>query len=228
METKEILKVIESYWDAQSEVFDSEHDTEKKEIWKDFLSELLEREPSKVVLDLGTGTGFLANMTAELGHPSIGVDLSEKMMALGVAHAKERGLNTVFMKGSALELAFMDETVDAIVNARLLWTLVEPEKAMKEWYRVLKPGGKVFNFTRMQENVGMTVYKTNYYENDAVEQALKMSGAKVDELTGLLEGTGYIDVSIIKLPETAKNEEVKAADWYEPWFVLCGTKPLNA
>lgn len=32
---------------------------------------------------------------------------------------------------------------------------------------------------------------------------------------------------IIKLPETAKDETVKAEEWYEPWFVLCGTKPEN-
>ena len=126
--------------------------------------------------------------------------------------------------GNTLQLPFMDETIDYIVNARLLWTLLEPEHAMKEWNRVLKPGGKAFSFHRMKENVGMAVYK-DYYGNPAVDGALKLGGAKIEELISLMEDNGYVDVKIVKLPETAKDETIKAEEWYEPWFVLCGTKP---
>ena len=54
-----------------------------------------------------------------------------------------------------------------------------------------------------------------------------MDGAKIEALISLMENSGYEDVKIIKLPETAKDETVKAEEWYEPWFVLCGTKPEN-
>ena len=224
METKEIIEKIGKHWDDYSENFDSEHDTENKDVWKAFLEEILGPDKCKSVLDLGTGTGFLANMTAELGYPSIGLDISEKMMALGVEHAKEQEVNTVFMKGSALDLPFVDNTVDYIVNARLIWTLVEPETAMAEWARVLKPGGRAFCFNRMEENVGMTVFKADYYQNEAVDGALKIVGARNEELIALMENNGYKDVKIMKLPETAKNDEVRNAEWYQPWFVLCGTK----
>ena len=224
METKQIIQKIEAYWDGRSSTFDSEHDTEKTDVWKEFLLEILGSDKRKTVLDLGTGTGFLANMTAELGFPSIGLDISEGMMDCGVKHAAEKELNTIFMRGNALQLPFMDETIDYIVNARLLWTLLEPEHAMKEWNRVLKPGGKAFSFHRMKENGGMTVYK-DYYENPAVDGALKLGGAKIKELISLMEDNGYVDVKIVKLPETAKDETLKAEEWYEPWFVLCGTKP---
>lgn len=224
METEKIIKKIEEYWDERSTTFDSEHDTEKLDVWKEFLLEILGTDKRKTVLDLGTGTGFLANMTAELGFLSIGVDISEGMMSYGVEHAREKGLNTVFMRGSALEQPFMGETVDYIVNARLLWTLVEPEMAVKEWNRVLKPGGKAFSFHRMKENVGMTSYNV-YSDEPEVNEALKIDGAKIEELISLMESNGYEDVKIVKLPETAKDETVKAEEWYEPWFVLCGTKP---
>ena len=186
METKEIIEKIGKHWDDYSENFDSEHDTENKDVWKAFLEEILGPDKCKSVLDLGTGTGFLANMTAELGYPSIGLDISEKMMALGVEHAKEQEVNTVFMKGSALDLPFVDNTVDYIVNARLIWTLVEPETAMAEWARVLKPGGRAFCFNRMEENVGMTVFKADYYQNEAVDGALKIAGARNEELIALM------------------------------------------
>lgn len=226
METEKIIRKIEEYWDKRSATFDDEHDTERLDVWKEFLVELLGDDRRKTVIDVGTGTGFLANMISELGFLSIGVDISEGMMSCGVRHADEKGLNTVFMRGNALNLPFMDGTADYIVNARLLWTLVEPEKAVREWNRVLKPGGKAFSFHRMKENVGMDAYK-GYYDHPEVDDALTMDGAKIEALISLMENSGYEDVKIIKLPETAKDETVKAEEWYEPWFALCGTKPEN-
>lgn len=76
----------------------------------------------------------------------------------------------------------------------------------------------------MEENVGMTVFKADYYQNEAVDGALKIAGARNEELIALMENNGYKDVKIMKLPETAKNDEVRNAEWYQPWFVLCGTK----
>lgn len=225
MEVDQIIKTIEKHWDEYSSTFDSEHDTENICVWRDFLEDCLGKDKKKTVLDLGTGTGFLANIISGLGYPSIGLDISKKMMALGVRHAQEQGVHTVFMKGSALELPFMDETIDFIVNSRLIWTLVEPEQAMTEWERVLKPGGKVFCFNRMEENIGLKIFKDNYYENEAVDEALKIAGARMEELIALMESSGYTDVKVIKLPETAKNDEIKKAEWYQPWFALCGTKP---
>ena len=66
--------------------------------------------------------------------------------------------------------------------------------------------------------------RQDYYQNEAVDGALKIAGARNEELIALMENNGYKDVKIMKLPETAKNDEVRNAEWYQPWFVLCGTK----
>jgi len=226
MENNNIEKVISDYWDNYSSEFDEAHDTENIEVWKKYLDSLLGEDKNKVVLDMGTGTGFLANMTAELGYTSIGVDISKKMLEYAVKHADEKKLTAVYMYGSILELPFMDNTADYIINARVLWTLVEPDKAIKEWARVIKPGGSIYCFNRMKENEGITVFKENFYENKEVDEKLVVQGSKMDELKNLMERNGLVNARIEQLPDTYKDESLKDMDWYQPWFVLAADKPL--
>lgn len=221
METTCVIKKIGDYWDERSSVFDKEHDTEDIIAWIHSLEKLLGTDKNKSVLDLGTGTGFLANMTAKLGYSTIGVDISKEMMSYAVRHAKVMAANAVYMEGSALDLPFMNNTVDFIINARLIWTIIEPDVSIKEWLRVIKPGGKIFCFNRMQEGVGLTSTKVNIYEDEEVDQHLQVKGARMDELTDLLERNGLVDVKIEKLPGLTRP----GYD-YEPWFVLMGTKPV--
>lgn len=221
-----VEKVIGDFWDNYSSEFDGEHDTENIDVWKKYLEEILGADKNKVVLDMGAGTGFLANMTAELGYTSIGVDISRKMLEYAVDHADKKKVPAAYMYGSILDLPFMDNTADYVINARVLWTLVEPDKAIKEWARVIKPGGSIYCFNRMKEDEGITVYKKDFYDNKEVDDKLVVQGAKMDELKNLMERNGLVNVRIEQLPDTYKDEALKDMDWYQPWFVLAADKPL--
>lgn len=221
MEITKVIKKIGDYWDERSSGFDEEHDTEDINAWMHSLEELLGTDKNKSILDLGTGTGFLANMTAQMGYSTIGVDISKEMMGYAVRYAKAKESNAMYMEGSALELPFMNDTVDFIINARLIWTIVEPDVSIKEWLRVIKPGGKILCFNRMKEGVGLTSSKVNIYENEEIDNELKVKGARMDELTDLMERNGLVDVKIQKLPGLTRPEYD-----YEPWFVLMGTKSV--
>lgn len=221
-----VEKVIGDFWDNYSSEFDGEHDTENIDVWKKYLEEILGADKNKVVLDMGAGTGFLANMTAELGYTSIGVDISRKMLEYAVDHADKKKVSAAYMYGSILDLPFMDNTADYVINARVLWTLVEPDKAIKEWARVIKPGGSIYCFNRMKEDEGITVYKKDFYDNKEVDDKLVVQGAKMDELKNLMERNGLVNVRIEQLPDTYKDEALKDMDWYQPWFVLAADKPL--
>ena len=224
MNAKEAVEKIGGYWDSRAFSFDEAHDTENLEAWKQALSALLGWDRNKNVLDLGTGTGFLANMTAEMGYPTVGMDISEGMMRYGVRHADRRNAAVMYMTGSALELPCMDNTVDRIINARLIWTLVEPETALKEWLRVLRPGGKVFCFNRMEEGVGLTTGKHGdfAYNNEEIDGMLSIKSASMDALIQMMEECGFEDVGIRKLPGLTRE----GYD-YDPWFVWYGTKPVT-
>lgn len=219
MEIVSVVKKIEAYWDKQSDSFDADHDTEDLQAWMGALECFLGSDKNRNVLDLGTGTGFLANMTAKMGYSTIGIDISKEMMNFGVKHAKTVGSDAIFMEGSVLSLPFMDNTVDFIINSRLIWTLVEPDIAIKEWLRILKPGGKMMCFNRMKEGVGLNIGKVNIYEDEEVDKQLAIKDARMEELRDLLERNGLVDVQIQKL-----SGLTRPGYDYDPWFVLMGTK----
>lgn len=221
MDRAEAVAKIGKSWDEYSVRFDEVHDTEDITAWKDTLKTLLGQDTSKNVLDLGTGTGFLANMTGELGYPSVGVDVSKEMMKYGVRHAERRCSGVTYMYGDVLELPMLDESIDNIINARLIWTLVEPEAALHEWFRVLRAGGKLFCFNRMQEGVGLIRYtETPFYGSQEIDDMLTIQTASMERLTGLLSEAGFVNVEIKKLSGLTR----RGYD-YDPWFVLCGEKP---
>ncbi|GFG53300.1 SAM-dependent methyltransferase [Mycolicibacterium agri] len=97
-----------------------------------------------VALDVGSGPG---NVTASLGRAvgpdglAIGVDISEPMLARAVKAAA--GPNVGFLHADAQKLPLRDETADAAISVAVLQLIPQPEAALAEIARVLKPGGRV-------------------------------------------------------------------------------------
>ena len=90
------------------------------------------------LLDVATGPGYVAATAAARGAEPTGVDFSETMLAYARAHVP----GVEFVRGDASALPFEDETYDAVVMAFLLLHLGDPERAVAEVARVLRPGGK--------------------------------------------------------------------------------------
>ena len=152
-ELEEIKKKIRNHWDEvgnfSSEPYDGfpGFDTEEeKEEWRIFLSSTIGGNKRRI-LDVGTGAGFLSLPLAEMGHDVVGIDLSEAMLSGAIRKAKEREVNLDLRMGDAESLDFHDKSFDVILSRWVLWTLPNPEKAVKEWKRVLNPGGYIYAFT---------------------------------------------------------------------------------
>ena len=91
------------------------------------------------VLDVACGPGYLSATAKELGAIPIGIDFSEKMIAI----AKEMFPDTTFRQGDAKELPFEDRSFDRVLINFGLLHLSHPEKACAEACRVLKSGGRL-------------------------------------------------------------------------------------
>jgi SAM-dependent methyltransferase len=96
------------------------------------------------VLDCGCGPGSITfGIAARIAQGSVvGVDMDESQVRLAAANAAARGVaNVSFRTGSAYDLPFADASFDAVFSHALLEHLSQPVKALREFQRVLRPGG---------------------------------------------------------------------------------------
>lgn len=106
-----------------------------------------EHRPRRV-LDVATGTGDFALLTASLLHPEeiIGVDISEGMMDVARRKVEEQtsslqGTAISFCKDDCLHLSFPDASFDAVTVAYGVRNFQGLDAGLAEMYRVLRPGG---------------------------------------------------------------------------------------
>lgn len=141
---------VAHYWSLRAEAFEAqrlrEFDSEKRARWlAEFFRYLPQGRPLRV-LDIGTGTGFFACLFAAEGHEATGIDLTPDMIEHAEHMAAVLGLDATFRIMDAENPDFEPESFDVLVTRNLTWTLPHVEKAYREWYRILKPGGVLINF----------------------------------------------------------------------------------
>lgn len=97
------------------------------------------------VLDVATGTGDFAILTAERLKPQVlvGADISEGMMRVGRKKVAERNLDGVisFCKEDCTQMSFADGSFDAVTVAYGVRNFSDLDRGLKEMLRVLRPGG---------------------------------------------------------------------------------------
>ncbi|MFH0781552.1 MAG: class I SAM-dependent methyltransferase [Pseudomonadota bacterium] len=142
----EIKGVITKRWSARARSYDCSpghgiHSEVEKQTWLKILAGALDKKKNLKILDAGTGTGALALLLAEMGHDVFGIDLSDQMLKRAGEKAKAKDLQVTFKVGDAENPPFAPKSFDAIVSRHVLWTLPNPEKAVRAWKELLKPGG---------------------------------------------------------------------------------------
>ncbi len=95
-----------------------------------------------VVADIGCGTGNAAELLAPRVEKVLAVDASDVMLD-AARDRLSRFDNVEFVRADATGLPFDDDTVDAVMCLLVLHHLADPGAAMREFARVVKPGGRV-------------------------------------------------------------------------------------
>lgn len=113
-------------------------------IWRKKLVNLLKKQQPLTILDIATGTADLAIAAAKIDKVKIiGVDISEEMIKIAAGKVAAKNLkNTIdLVIGDSETLTFHDNHFDAVMVAFGVRNFEDLDKGLREFYRVLKPGG---------------------------------------------------------------------------------------
>jgi SAM-dependent methyltransferase len=171
------------------------------------------------VLEVGSGIGMLANSVATRNPDSkvFGIEISPKQ----IKKAKNNfsgTTNLAFIEGDALSIKFDNDTFDIIYCRYILEHVLNPEFVLREIYRVLKPGGKLF----VQEN-NILIYTIDpdcpsysFILKKFVEiQSILGGDAEIGKrLFSLIKKAGFSSIELSIAPEV----HYYGLPTYDPWI----------
>ena len=237
----EFDKRVQNYWNVRSKEFG---DTRRVELagpdaqaWQNFITSYLPKKKDISVLDVGTGTGFLAILMAQSGYCVTGIDLSKEMLRQAEQAAQMNEMSIHFECGNAQQLDFASNTFEVVVSRNLTWNLPNVTAAYIEWLRVLKPGGIMLNFdsnygainfateAEKKENVHHKLDKKILWECENLKKGLSISQENRPQWDlQCLQRIGFVNCSyradIRSMVHCLQNMQYDTL----PLFSLCGYK----
>ena len=113
---------------------------------QDLLMGLAQLKKGETVLDIASGTGLVSfKAMQQVGDEGfvLGTDISDKMVEIANGIAEKKNYKNIrFERMDAEELKIPDNNFDVALCALGLMYMPDPLKALKEIYRILKPGGR--------------------------------------------------------------------------------------
>ncbi|MFN0153306.1 MAG: class I SAM-dependent methyltransferase [Gaiella sp.] len=198
------------------------------------VGRLLPLTGTEKVLDVGCGTGALAEALAPSAREVTGVDLDERYIAQAAASAPP---NCSFVSGDAVALPFPDASFDVAGCLRVLHHSADPERVVAELARVTVPGGRVVVADQIAgddpgraaldhafEQARDATHRT-LLRREEIEALLRRHGLTVEtcEISNETRDVGeFLDLVALTGEERARVLALAPADPYEvrvAWFV---------
>lgn len=190
----------------------------------DRLVDSMGLRPGLKVLDVGTGTGAIAVSAAQRVRPDgrvLAVDLSGRMLDQAYDNARRMGLQGLvdLHDMDATRLDFRSDYFDVLLSGFVLFFLQDMEAVLREWQRVLKPGGRI----------GLSVFDKGAFEPMASLFRHQLSEvlpevsvdhnflwerlAEPEVCHALMEAAGFVDVEVEQVDVGYRVE--RSMDWWE-------------
>lgn len=178
---------IKEYYDSAAATYGNSGN----ETYPSFLKHKLIRElvqPGFRCLDIGVATGLHALPLARASKAVYGLDLSNKMLEQAERAANQQGVrNLHLMQASGSNLPLMGESFELVYSFSTIIFVPEPERAIREAYRMLKPGGLALLDITGTFNLSQ-VYWTRYYRKRGHKE---LSHYSLDDICQLLKQVGF-------------------------------------
>lgn len=192
-----------------------ERDSSAQKAAADLLLDLAAVRPGEAVLDVGCGTGHLAERLAALGAaPVVGVDPSPRM----VEQARARGAAGVRFERAGAEEVDFEAAFDVVLSNSALQWFHEPARAVAAMRRALRAGGRI----------AIQAPATRAYVPEFVEAMAEVAAApatretfarwrspwffleRAEDYAALLEGAG-LRVAHARIEELVQREDLDGA-----------------
>ena len=135
---------IRDYWSVRAKTYDRSPGhglmaPREAAAWRTLIRRHLGPGEGRRALDLGCGTGAMSRLMQKAGFAVTGLDFAGSMRD----RARATSARIAFIAAGAENTVEPDSHYDAIIARNLLWTLPDPEAALADWFRILKPGGRL-------------------------------------------------------------------------------------
>jgi len=139
------------------------------------------------ILEIATGTGLLSFEICKLVHHINAIDIAPEMIRIAQKkQAEMHAVNIDFEVGDTSNLQFRDGSFDKVIASNVLHLLEDPDEALSEINRVLKPEGKAFLITFCHgENL----------RSRLISRFMELSGFKVRNRWTVKSYTAFIQAS---------------------------------
>ena len=166
--------------------------------WRKKAIKMLVPFHPKEILDVATGTGDFAITCHEMLHPQkiTGIDISDGMLEIGRKKVAEAGLDNKIelLHGDSEEMAFGDNTFDAVTVAFGVRNFEDLEKGLSEIKRVLRPGGKLIILECTKPSLPVIKQLYSFYMRFITPKIGKIIAKNNDAYT-------YLNNSVLQFPE---------------------------
>ena len=131
------------FWNKISPVYDIFENVYNRKVYKGTGIKVAEFiDESDNVLECACGTGAITEEIAKKAQKVLATDFAEGMLKRASKKCRKYG-NVSFRQEDITEIKCEDESFDKVVAGNVIHLLPEPEKALNELLRVVRPGGKV-------------------------------------------------------------------------------------
>ena len=153
----------------------------------DLVPLIADRRPSyAVVADVGCGWGRSLPRLHRLFQPErlIGIDVDPEMLQASAREAAAAGVEAEFVNCSSSRLTLPDSSVDLLFCHQTFHHLIEQERAIREFYRVLKPGGVMLFAESTRRYIHSWIIRLLFRHPMDVQKS-------ADEYLALVRGAGF-------------------------------------
>lgn len=186
---------MQAYWTQPGTydpiAFDQRFRAERLDLWIPHFVRLGAIAPQQQVLDIGCGTGGFAMALAERTQANvIGVDIATQLLVHGRSRAHPWPVRWVL--GAVEALPIVDGCVDVVIMSLILHQCVDRPQAIREVYRVLRPGGRLVVRTVLPEVALSEWIPFRFFPKVAALEASRMPA--LDDMLTMYRQAGFTEV----------------------------------